>query len=150
MEMLTRSSASFIEMATIRPSSARPKHSHDADRKDIERTFSVTQHDPFSLTRALVDERVIVDRKPVKKFYVAQNEKIKGMLKSVDQHVGNEYLRVRFGIGRPQLPVSVADFVLQDFSNQEQLVVTDKLATVVDNLNLLVQGSLEKFKKQIA
>lgn len=84
--MLTRSSASFIELATIRPSSARPKHSHDADRKDIERSFSVTQHDPFSLTRSLVDERIVVDRKPVKRFYEAQNEKIKSMLKSVDQH----------------------------------------------------------------
>lgn len=39
--MLSRASASFVEMATLRSSSVKPAK----EGEDIERTFSVTQHD---------------------------------------------------------------------------------------------------------
>ena len=37
-------------------------------------------------------------------------------LKSIDQHVGNSYLRLRFGISRPANKAMVAKYVLSDFT----------------------------------
>jgi PTH1 family peptidyl-tRNA hydrolase len=36
-------------------------------------------------------------------------------LKSIDAHIGKEYLRVRIGIGKPLFKSDVANFVLSDF-----------------------------------
>ncbi len=40
-------------------------------------------------------------------------------LKSIDTHLGNDYLRVRMGIGRPGSALSVSDHVLSAFSAEE-------------------------------
>ncbi|HIP19349.1 MAG TPA: aminoacyl-tRNA hydrolase [Sulfurovum sp.] len=47
-------------------------------------------------------------------------------LRSIDSFVGKEYLRVRIGVGKPEHRSQVADYVLHDFSAQEQVHV-DKL-----------------------
>ena len=41
-------------------------------------------------------------------------------LKSIDQHCGQNYLRVRTGIGKPQDKNRVADYVLSPFGVQEK------------------------------
>ena len=40
-------------------------------------------------------------------------------LKSIDKHIGNEYWRVRVGVGRPQRKEEVVNYVLSDFSEEE-------------------------------
>ena len=40
-------------------------------------------------------------------------------LKSIDLHCGNEYYRIRYGIGKPTHNISVLDWVLGDFSKEE-------------------------------
>ena len=40
-------------------------------------------------------------------------------LKSIDSHIGKDYIRVRVGIGKPENKKDVADFVLSDFSSLE-------------------------------
>jgi PTH1 family peptidyl-tRNA hydrolase len=44
-------------------------------------------------------------------------------LKSIDQHVGKEYIRIRIGIGKPAHKGEVVSYVLHDFtaSQQEEL-----------------------------
>ena len=40
-------------------------------------------------------------------------------LKSIDRSIGKEYLRVRVGVGKPEHKSQVADYVLHDFSEEE-------------------------------
>ena len=41
-------------------------------------------------------------------------------LKSADEHISKEYIRVRMGIGKPQHKTEVASYVLSDFTKKEQ------------------------------
>jgi len=41
-------------------------------------------------------------------------------LKSIDETVGREYIRVRIGVGKPQYKTQVADYVLHAFSQEEE------------------------------
>ncbi len=41
-------------------------------------------------------------------------------IKSMDQHIGNDYDRVRLGIGRPPFKGQVTSHVLSDFSQEQQ------------------------------
>ena len=40
-------------------------------------------------------------------------------LKSIDAHIGNDYYRVRVGVGRPERKEEVVSYVLSDFSEDE-------------------------------
>ena len=40
-------------------------------------------------------------------------------LKSIDKHIGNDYWRVRIGVGRPERKEQVVSYVLSNFSNEE-------------------------------
>lgn len=63
-------------------------------------------------------------------------------IKSVSQHVGEEYGRVRVGIG-PKKPAQIdaADFVLQDFSKAEQAKLPAMLREVSAILSEYAYGS---------
>ena len=41
-------------------------------------------------------------------------------LRSLDEYITKEYLRVRVGVGKPEHKSQVADYVLHDFSNDEK------------------------------
>jgi peptidyl-tRNA hydrolase, PTH1 family len=57
-------------------------------------------------------------------------------LRSLIQHVAtNDFIRIRFGVGRPEGDIDVADYVLSDFSSEER----DKL----DGLFVRVREELE-------
>ena len=40
-------------------------------------------------------------------------------LKSIDKHIGNDYWRVRVGVGRPERKEQVVSYVLSDFKDDE-------------------------------
>ena len=40
-------------------------------------------------------------------------------LRSIDSHIGKEYIRVRIGVGKPQDKSDVANYVLDNFSKEE-------------------------------
>jgi len=40
-------------------------------------------------------------------------------LRSLDAHIGKEYIRVRVGVGKPEHKSQVADYVLHNFSEEE-------------------------------
>lgn len=40
-------------------------------------------------------------------------------LRSIDSHLGKEYIRVRIGIGKPDVKSDVANYVLSNFSKEE-------------------------------
>jgi len=71
-------------------------------------------------------------------------------LKSLDQHIGDPYWRVRVGIGHPGDKDLVSPYVLSDFSTQE-LDEQEKLARVmVEKLPELVAGKEAKFMSEVA
>lgn len=67
-------------------------------------------------------------------------------LKSLDAHVGNNYWRVRMGIGRPdEKGPAVSDYVLGDFNADEQEWVSDLLAGLVAHFPLMLEGRATDF-----
>ena len=51
-------------------------------------------------------------------------------LKSIDSHIGNDYHRIRIGIGRPENKSEVVDFVLSNFKDEE----LEKLQDTIQNV----------------
>src|SRR5436305_2854422 len=59
-------------------------------------------------------------------------------LRSISAHVGNEYKRVRLGIGHPGDKTLVYPYVLSDFAKSEEPWVEDLCAACADFARLLV------------
>lgn len=70
-------------------------------------------------------------------------------LKSIDKHIGNNYERLRIGIGRPQNKEDVINFVLAEFNKDEKEKLSDFLDycknALVFLLNNNIQESQNKF-----
>jgi PTH1 family peptidyl-tRNA hydrolase len=49
-------------------------------------------------------------------------------IKSIDSVLGNEYWRMRIGIGRPDQDASVLDYVLGNFSNDELVQIEEVMS----------------------
>lgn len=56
-------------------------------------------------------------------------------LKSLDAHIGNDYHRIRLGVGRPPEGFDVANFVLSHMKNDE-IIAIEKISNLISN-NLL-------------
>src|SRR5665213_2547854 len=70
-------------------------------------------------------------------------------LRSISAHVGNDYRRVRFGIGHPGDKKLVENYVLQDFAKDEWLWVEALCDVVADNAGLLVAGKDSTFANKV-
>jgi peptidyl-tRNA hydrolase, PTH1 family len=67
-------------------------------------------------------------------------------LKSIDEMVGKNYLRIRLGIGRPQnAGFATSDFVLGKFSLEEMQVVGKVNEKISDLADELLEGRLDGF-----
>ncbi|MFF0519639.1 aminoacyl-tRNA hydrolase [Actinomadura nitritigenes] len=65
-------------------------------------------------------------------------------LRSITKSLGDkEYLRVRFGVGRPPGRMDAAAFVLKDFSAAERKVLDLEVDRAADAVEALLTGSLE-------
>lgn len=53
-------------------------------------------------------------------------------MRSIIQHLGNEFARLRLGIGRPPGRMDAAAYVLQDFGREELPLVSELLSTAVE------------------
>lgn len=71
-------------------------------------------------------------------------------LKSIDSHLGQDYRRVRLGIGHPGDKDRVAGYVLQDFAKAEEAWLTGLLDAVADAMPLLVKGDESGFMNRIS
>jgi peptidyl-tRNA hydrolase, PTH1 family len=70
-------------------------------------------------------------------------------LRSITRMVGNDYRRVGIGIGRPRTGETVEHYALRDFENDERGWVAALLASMADNVDLLIQGKNEIFEKRV-
>lgn len=71
-------------------------------------------------------------------------------LKSVDQHIGNDYFRLRIGVGRPTGQMDVSDFVLHSFDKEEQKEIDILISHMVELFPLLLEKHAEQFMQDIA
>ncbi|MET8676911.1 aminoacyl-tRNA hydrolase [Streptomyces sp. NPDC004647] len=65
-------------------------------------------------------------------------------LKSIRKSMGPDYLRVRFGIGRPPGRMDVAAFVLKDFSSTERKELDYFVDRAADAVETLMADGLER------
>jgi PTH1 family peptidyl-tRNA hydrolase len=70
-------------------------------------------------------------------------------LRSITAHVGNDYKRVRLGIGHPGDKKLVEHYVLQDFAQSERDWVKALCEVVADNAGLLADGKDSTFQNKV-
>ncbi|MCA0399395.1 MAG: aminoacyl-tRNA hydrolase [Proteobacteria bacterium] len=70
-------------------------------------------------------------------------------LRSITAHCGNEYPRVRLGIGHPGDKALVHNFVLGDFAKAEMPWVEDLCDATAEFADLLVKGEGEHFQSKV-
>lgn len=59
-------------------------------------------------------------------------------LRDIIKYLGNDFHRIRFGIGRPPGSMEVADFVLQNFSTSEKKELDVLIAIAADQVEKLI------------
>jgi PTH1 family peptidyl-tRNA hydrolase len=69
-------------------------------------------------------------------------------LRSITEHVGNEYRRVRIGIGHPGKE-NVLSYVLNDFAKSERPWVEALSDIIADNAELLARGGDSTFQNKV-
>jgi len=69
-------------------------------------------------------------------------------LRSIDAHIGPEYIRVRIGIGKPSLKSDVAKYVLSDFSACQREFLPEILLHVKKSIKALLTGDLKEVSLQ--
>lgn len=71
-------------------------------------------------------------------------------LRSIHQHIGEAYARVRLGIGHPGHKDRVAGYVLQDFAKSENDWLDDLLRGIGKGAPWLAQGKPDRFQNAVA
>ncbi len=70
-------------------------------------------------------------------------------LRSITAHVGNDYRRVRIGVGHPGIRDLVHAYVLNDFAKDERPWVDALCDIIADNVELLAKGQDSSFQNKI-
>lgn len=102
-----------------------------ADYYGIENSEIIVVHDDLDLPFGSV------------KFKIGGGHGGHNGLRSIDSHIGQDYIRVRIGIGKPTNK-EVADYVLSDFSKEE----TNKLQDIISHVVKAIEAiQIEPFSK---
>ena len=70
-------------------------------------------------------------------------------LRSVTSHIGNDYRRVRIGIGHPGVKELVHPYVLSDFAKSDRPWVEALTGVIADNAELLALGHDASFQNKV-
>ena len=68
---------------------------------------------------------------------------------SIDKFIGKDYSRVRIGIGKPKGNIEVADYVLQNFDEDESLGIEKISNHINDSISFLVEKKLDLFSSTV-
>ena len=67
----------------------------------------------------------------------------------IDKFIGKEYSRVRIGIGKPENKISVSDYVLNDFNEDEQVHLDSITNNILESLSILIDKKLDLFSSTV-
>ena len=67
-------------------------------------------------------------------------------LRSLDEHIGKDYTRVRIGIGKPADKKDVANFVLSDFTKDQFNSLDTIISHCIKSIDALINKSLNEVK----
>ena len=70
-------------------------------------------------------------------------------LRSISSHIGNDYRRVRIGVGHPGVKDLVHAYVLNDFAKDERPWVETLCDVMADNAALLAKGTDSTFQNKV-
>jgi PTH1 family peptidyl-tRNA hydrolase len=70
-------------------------------------------------------------------------------LRSITAHLGNDYRRVRVGIGHPGVKELVHSYVLSDFARSEKEWVDTMCDAIADSAALLARGEDASFQNKV-
>ncbi len=68
---------------------------------------------------------------------------------SMDKFIGKEYSRVRIGIGKPDQKISVSDYVLNNFNEEEKEQLEKIKKNITDSLPILLDKKLDLFSSTV-
>tara|TARA_B100000902_G_scaffold359136_1_gene374697 strand:- start:60 stop:620 length:561 start_codon:yes stop_codon:yes gene_type:complete len=68
---------------------------------------------------------------------------------SIDKFIGKDYSRVRVGIGKPKNNIEIADYVLQNFSEEESIGIEKISNNINDSISILVDKKLDLFSSTV-
>ena len=70
-------------------------------------------------------------------------------ISSIDKFIGKDYSRVRIGIGKPNTPIEISDYVLQNFDEEETLGIEKILTNINASISILVEKKLDLFSSTV-
>ena len=70
-------------------------------------------------------------------------------IESIDKFIGKDYSRVRIGIGKPESKISISDYVLNDFNDDEKEKLENITENIITSLNILLDKKLELFSSTV-
>jgi len=68
---------------------------------------------------------------------------------SIDKFIGKDYSRVRIGIGKPKKPIEIADYVLQNFDEDELVGINKISENITDSIGDLIKKKLDLFSSTV-
>ena len=68
---------------------------------------------------------------------------------SIDKFIGKDYSRVRIGIGKPKNNIDVADYVLQNFDEDESIGIEKISKDITDSISIRVEKKLDLFSSTV-
>ena len=68
---------------------------------------------------------------------------------SIDKFIGKDYSRVRIGIGKPDRKISISDYVLNDFNDEEKEKLDDITNNILDSMSILWDKTLDLFSSTV-
>jgi len=68
---------------------------------------------------------------------------------SIDKFIGKDYSRVRIGIGKPKGKIETADYVLQNFDEEESIGISKISNDITDSISILVKKNLDLFSSTV-
>ena len=68
---------------------------------------------------------------------------------SIDKFIGKDYSRVRIGIGKPKNDIEIADYVLQNFDEEESIGIEKISNNITESISILVEKKLDLFSSTV-
>ena len=68
---------------------------------------------------------------------------------SIDKFIGKDYSRVRIGIGKPNTPVEISDYVLQNFDEDELIGINKISENINESIEDLIKKKLDLFSSTV-